>query len=230
MVWLSIAYNFLVFVLAMGVWASAGGKRATRFTAAALVGYGAISTAGLLLFPMDIRGKFRGVTAGLLAHYCHDCDVDVHRCGDGRSGLSLMRRGSGFTDLRQLSQLSLCLALGRESWLVVCRGQRLCWVSPSESIFTRPTLVGGDAGKLPFCASKLEPASGRLRPMQQARRGSLFWSHSALSSDTAALSPKQALPTPAGNYWSGLIERHFYLGSVLPSVSTAAARLMQVHR
>ena len=40
----------------MGVWASAGRKRATRFTAAALVGYGAISTAGLLLFPMDIRG------------------------------------------------------------------------------------------------------------------------------------------------------------------------------
>ena len=56
MVWLSIPYNFLVFVLAMGVWASAGGKRATRFTAAALVGYGAVSTAGLLLFPMDVRG------------------------------------------------------------------------------------------------------------------------------------------------------------------------------
>jgi len=56
MVWLSIPYNFLVFVLAMGVWASAGGKRAARFTAAALVGYGAVSTAGLLLFPMDVRG------------------------------------------------------------------------------------------------------------------------------------------------------------------------------
>jgi len=56
MVWLSIPYNFLVFVLAMGVCASAGGKRATRFTAAALVGYGAVSTAGLLLFPMDVRG------------------------------------------------------------------------------------------------------------------------------------------------------------------------------
>ena len=32
------------------------GKRATRFTAAALAGYGAVSTAGLLLFPMDVRG------------------------------------------------------------------------------------------------------------------------------------------------------------------------------
>jgi len=56
MVWLCIPYNFLVFALAVGVWASAGGKRATRFTAAALIGYGAVSTAGLLLFPMDVRG------------------------------------------------------------------------------------------------------------------------------------------------------------------------------
>jgi hypothetical protein len=39
----------------MSVWASAGGKRATRFTAAALIGYGAVSKVGLLLFPMDVR-------------------------------------------------------------------------------------------------------------------------------------------------------------------------------
>ena len=45
MVWLSIPYNVLVFALAVGVWVSAGRKRATRF-----------STAGLLLFPMDVRG------------------------------------------------------------------------------------------------------------------------------------------------------------------------------
>jgi hypothetical protein len=56
MVWLCIPYNFLVFALAVGVWASAGGKRATRFTAAALIGYGAVSTAALLLYPMDVRG------------------------------------------------------------------------------------------------------------------------------------------------------------------------------
>ena len=56
MVWLSIPYNVLVFALAPGVWVSAKRKRATRFTAAALVGYGAVSTAGLLVFPMDVRG------------------------------------------------------------------------------------------------------------------------------------------------------------------------------
>src|SRR4026208_2147123 len=56
MVWLFIPYNVLVFALAFGVWASAGGKRATRFTAAALAGYGVSSTVGLLLFQMDVRG------------------------------------------------------------------------------------------------------------------------------------------------------------------------------
>jgi hypothetical protein len=56
MVWLFIPYNFLVFALAVGVWASAGAKRARHFTAAALFGYGVSSTAGLLLFPMDVRG------------------------------------------------------------------------------------------------------------------------------------------------------------------------------
>jgi hypothetical protein len=55
-VWLFIPYNVLVFALAFGVWMSAGGKRATRLTAAALAGYGALSTAGLLLFEMDVRG------------------------------------------------------------------------------------------------------------------------------------------------------------------------------
>src|SRR6187549_2289218 len=46
MVRLCIPYNVLVFAFAVGVWASAGGKRETRFTAAALLGYGAVSTAG----------------------------------------------------------------------------------------------------------------------------------------------------------------------------------------
>jgi hypothetical protein len=45
MVWLRIPFNSLVFALAGGVWASAGGKRVTRFTAAALIGYGVVSTA-----------------------------------------------------------------------------------------------------------------------------------------------------------------------------------------
>ena len=56
MVWICIPYNFLVFAFASGVWASGGGKRATHFTAAALIGYGVVSTAGLLFFPMDVRG------------------------------------------------------------------------------------------------------------------------------------------------------------------------------
>ena len=168
MVWLSIPYNFLVFVLAMGVWASAGGKRATRFTAAALVGYGAVSTAGLLLFPMDVRGTVES-QRDILAHCRHDSDVDLHRGDDGVRGFRYMGRGSGFTHLRP-SQLLLCLAPGQESWLVLCRGQRRGWVSPSESIFTR-RCCGWRSWQSPFCASKTAPASGRLRPLPQAGGG-----------------------------------------------------------
>jgi hypothetical protein len=56
LIWLLTPYNFLVFAFAAGVWASAGGRRSVRLAAAALVGYGVTSTAGLFLFPMDVRG------------------------------------------------------------------------------------------------------------------------------------------------------------------------------
>ena len=85
MVWLSIPYNFLVFALAVGVWVSAGRKRATRFTAAALVGYAAVSTAGLLLFPMDVRGTVESQRDNP-AHSRHDSDVVLHRGDDGVRG------------------------------------------------------------------------------------------------------------------------------------------------
>jgi hypothetical membrane protein len=56
LIWLFTVYNLLVLAFAAGVWASAQGRRSVRLTAAALVGYGAVSTAGLFLFPMDLRG------------------------------------------------------------------------------------------------------------------------------------------------------------------------------
>ena len=56
MVRLLLPYNVLVFGLAIGVWTSAGGTRAARLTAAAIAAYGAASTAGLLIFYMDVRG------------------------------------------------------------------------------------------------------------------------------------------------------------------------------
>ena len=58
-------YNLLVFAFAAGVWASARGRRSVRLTAAALVGYGAVSTAGLFLFPMDLRGTVGSQRDGL---------------------------------------------------------------------------------------------------------------------------------------------------------------------
>lgn len=56
LIWLFTPYNLLVFAFAAGVWASARGRRSVRLTATALVGYGFTSTAGLFLFPMDLRG------------------------------------------------------------------------------------------------------------------------------------------------------------------------------
>ena len=64
MVWLCIPYSFLVFALAVA-FGHPWGKRATRFTAAALVKYGIVSTAGLLLFPMDVRGTVASQRDGL---------------------------------------------------------------------------------------------------------------------------------------------------------------------
>jgi len=56
LVWLFVPYNLLVLAFAVGVLASVKGKRATRLAATALVAYGVVSTAGLLLTPMDLRG------------------------------------------------------------------------------------------------------------------------------------------------------------------------------
>ncbi len=53
---LFIPYNLLVLAFAVGVWSSTPGSRATRRTAVALLGYGILSTAGLLFTPMDLRG------------------------------------------------------------------------------------------------------------------------------------------------------------------------------
>ncbi len=51
-----VLYNLLIFAFGAGVWASAEGRRARVLTAAALLGYGACSTLGLLLTPMELRG------------------------------------------------------------------------------------------------------------------------------------------------------------------------------
>jgi hypothetical protein len=51
-----IPYTVLVAACAVGVWASAGPKRAARVTGALLLGYAAAGFAGGVLFPMTTRG------------------------------------------------------------------------------------------------------------------------------------------------------------------------------
>lgn len=55
LVYLFVPYNLLVFAFAAGVWLCAD-TPATRLASAALLGYALVSTAGLLLYPMDVRG------------------------------------------------------------------------------------------------------------------------------------------------------------------------------
>jgi len=61
-----VLYNLLVFAFGAGVWASAARRRARGLTAAALLGYGACSTAGLLIAPMELRAV--GVSQQTLLH------------------------------------------------------------------------------------------------------------------------------------------------------------------
>jgi len=65
LVWLFLAYNLLVFAFALGIWVSPRERRMTRLTAAALAGYGVLSTAGLFLAPMDLRGTVASQRDGL---------------------------------------------------------------------------------------------------------------------------------------------------------------------
>jgi hypothetical protein len=60
-----IPYTLLVAAFAVGVWTSAGPKRAGRITAAMLLGYAAFGMAGGLFFPMNTREALAAGERGL---------------------------------------------------------------------------------------------------------------------------------------------------------------------
>jgi hypothetical protein len=53
---MSIAYNALTFIFALGVWASHGPKHVPRITGLMIVGYAVVSMITALMFQMDVRG------------------------------------------------------------------------------------------------------------------------------------------------------------------------------
>lgn len=53
---LFVAYSVLVIAFGLGVWGSAGGKRALQFTAVGLVGKEVLGSVVTLFFPMHLRG------------------------------------------------------------------------------------------------------------------------------------------------------------------------------
>ena len=85
MVWLFIPYNFLVFALAMGVWASAGGEtRDAIYSCCARRIRGCQHSGAIALF--DGPARDCGVAAGHPEYCRHDSDVDLHRRDDGVRG------------------------------------------------------------------------------------------------------------------------------------------------
>lgn len=126
MVWLYIPYNLLVFAFAAGVWASGEG-RATRLTATVLFGYGAISSAGLLLTPMDLVAE--GLTEGTI----------VHIWGTVLQGIFIVLalvvgafvHGVRF---RAFSFGTLLLCLGFGAWAGVQAAQESPWLGLTERV------------------------------------------------------------------------------------------------
>jgi hypothetical protein len=126
MVSLFVPYNVLVFVFAAGVWAS-GMRRTVRLTAAALVGYGAISTAGLLVAPMDLRAD--GLTGGTVFHIWATVLQGVFI-------LLVLVFGAFIHGLRfrwySFATLAVCVGLG--AWAGVQARQGSMWIGVTERI------------------------------------------------------------------------------------------------
>jgi hypothetical protein len=84
-VWLFLPYNFLVFALAVGVWASAGGKTRYALHSCCASRIWRYQHGGAIAFS-DGRARDREFAAGHPAHCRHDSDVDLHRGDDGVRG------------------------------------------------------------------------------------------------------------------------------------------------
>jgi len=137
MIWLLIPYNVLVFVLALGVWASSGGRRPVRFTATALVGYGVVSTAGLLLFPMDVRGTVASQRDAL--HIVATILMSIFVVAMMAFGAFV--RGARFR-LYSLATIAIVLACG--AWAAILAGPmpgRTPWVGLVERVNIYATML-----------------------------------------------------------------------------------------
>jgi hypothetical protein len=162
MVWLFIPYNVLVFALSVGVWASAAGKRATRFAAVALAGYGLISTAGLLLLPTDVRGT--AASRRDVPHIIATILMSVFIVAAMAFGA--FAHGRRFR-LYTFATITTVVEFGAWAGFLAraMRGQHHGWASLSESMFT-PRCCGWRSSQSRSCASKAVPALHQLGPMR----------------------------------------------------------------
>jgi uncharacterized protein len=126
--WPMLAYNMLVFAFAAGVWASAEGRRARVLTAAALVGYAACSSVGLLLAPMDLR------SAGI------SDQTRLHIWATALQGLfiALVLVFGAFVHARRfrlysLATLAICILFGALASLEAAQGS-MRWIGLTERV------------------------------------------------------------------------------------------------
>ena len=116
----------LVFLFALGVWTS-GERRPVRLTAAALFGYGAISSAGLRLTPMDLRAE--GLTEGSIVHIWATILQGI--------SIALALALGAFVHgvrFRAYSFVTLLLCLGLGAWAGVQAEQESPWLGLTERV------------------------------------------------------------------------------------------------
>lgn len=121
-------YNLLVFAHAAGVGASARGQRARVLTAAALVGYGVCSTAGLLIAPMELRDA--GISPQTLLHIWTTAAQGVFMALVLVFGAFV--HGTWFR-LYSLSTLAVCLVFGTFASVEAARGS-MRWIGLTERV------------------------------------------------------------------------------------------------
>jgi hypothetical protein len=137
LVWLLVPYNLLVLAFAAGVWASAGDNRALHGAAAALAGYGALSFAGLLLAPMDLRGTVGSERDAL--HIAVTVAMSIFIVGMMAFGaFALGRRFKGYS----LATIAVVVVFGAlAGWLARPMPGPTPWIGVAERINIYATML-----------------------------------------------------------------------------------------
>jgi hypothetical protein len=148
-----VLYNLLVFAFGAGVWASARGQRTRVLTAAALLGYGACSTVGFLLAPMELR--IVGISEQTLLHIWDTVLQGIFIALAMVFGAFV--HGARFRRY-SFATLAVCVVFGTLASLEAAQAS-MRWIGLTERVNIYAWMVW-----LGVLAISLLPAHGRLNP------------------------------------------------------------------